>query len=55
MNEVMRWLKAFNCEVIEQEQQLFCKLVIEVPKTRMNELNEILTDIRGVEIKTLTT
>ena len=33
MNDVMRWLKAFNCTVVEQEMQLFCKLVTDIPKT----------------------
>jgi len=50
MNEVMRRLKAFNCEVTEQEMQLFCRLVVEVPKTRMDELKVLLEEIRGVEI-----
>lgn len=50
MNEVMRWIKAFNGEVIEQEMQLFCKLVVDAPKTRSAELKEMLVAIKGVEI-----
>jgi len=50
MNEVMRWLKAFNCEVVKQEMQLFCNLVVDVPKSHMAEVKQMLTDIRGVEI-----
>jgi len=50
MNDVMRWIKAFNCEVVKQEMQLFCKLVAEVPKNRINELKQLLSDVRGVEI-----
>ena len=53
MNEVMRWLKAFNCEVIEQEMQLFCKMIIDAPKSRAEELGKMLHDIKGVEIKAL--
>ncbi len=55
MNEVMRWLKAFNCEVIEHELQLFCKMIVDVPKSRMTELKKLLVDIRGVEIGVLNT
>lgn len=50
MNEVMRWLKAFNCEVIKQEMQLFCNLTVDVPKNHLAEVKQMLTDIRGVEI-----
>lgn len=50
MNEVMRWLKAFNCEVIKQEMQLFCSLTVDVPKNHLAEVKQMLTDIRGVEI-----
>lgn len=50
MNEVMRWLKAFNCEVVRQEMQLFCNLVVDVPKNHLAEVKQMLTDIRGVEI-----
>jgi len=51
MNDVMRWIKAFNCEVVEQELQLFCKMVIEVPKNRMDELKGLFEDLKGVEVK----
>ncbi|HVX51232.1 MAG TPA: YigZ family protein [Chitinophagaceae bacterium] len=51
LNEVLRWVKALNCEVAEQEMQLFCKLVIDVPKTRVYELKKLLGNIRGVEIR----
>lgn len=53
MNDVMRWLKAFNCEVIEQEMQLFCRLVVDVPKNRAEELKPLLTDLRGVDVGVL--
>jgi len=50
MNDVMRWVKAVNCEVIEQEMQLFCKLVVDVPKNKASELGALLGDLRGVEV-----
>ena len=55
MNEVMRWLKAFNCEVLEQEMQLFCKMLIDVPTNRVDELKNLLTDMRGVEVQMVNT
>ncbi|MEX6686318.1 YigZ family protein [Danxiaibacter flavus] len=50
MNEVMRWVKAFNCEVIEQEMQLFCSIKINAPKSRLGELVKILKDLRGIDV-----
>jgi len=50
MNDVIRWLKAFNCEIIVQEMQLFCKIIVDVPKVRVEELKQLLGDMRGVEI-----
>ena len=51
MNEVMRWLKAFNCEITEQEMQLFCHIKTAVPKKQLAELKQMLGGIRGVEVK----
>jgi uncharacterized YigZ family protein len=53
MNEIMRWVKAFNCDVIEQEMQLFCKMVIDIPKNRAEELKQLFKDMRGVEMALL--
>ncbi|NNV54645.1 IMPACT family protein [Limnovirga soli] len=53
MNEVMRWVKALNCTIAEQEMQLFCKLILDVPRNRMEELKTLLSDMREVEITTL--
>lgn len=50
MNDVMRWLKAFNCSIIEQEMQLFCKLVTDIPRNRVKEIKTIFDDIAGLEV-----
>lgn len=50
MNDVMRWVKAFDCNIKSQEMQLFCKLVIDVPRSRMNDLKNLFSDMRNVEI-----
>jgi putative IMPACT (imprinted ancient) family translation regulator len=49
MNDVMRWLKAFNCNIVEQEMQLFCKLVADIPRNRVSEIKTIFGDISGLE------
>ena len=53
MNDVMRWVKAFGCDIKEQEMQLFCKLIIDVPRSRMNDLKNLFDDMRGVDIKNI--
>ncbi|HWB24023.1 MAG TPA: YigZ family protein [Chitinophagaceae bacterium] len=50
MNEVMRWIKAFNCDIIQQEMQLFCNMIIDVPKSRADELISLLSQLNGVEL-----
>lgn len=51
MNEVMMVVKQCNCSVKEQEAQLFCRLVIGVPKNRLEEVLYRLGDLRDVEVK----
>ena len=53
INEVMRWVKAFGCNIQEQEMQLFCKLIIDVPRSRMNDLKNLFSDLQDVEIKNM--
>ncbi|ANI88550.1 YigZ family protein [Arachidicoccus ginsenosidimutans] len=49
MNDVMRWLKNFNAQIIEQEQQLFCKIIADIPLDNMEEAKHIFKDMQGVE------
>ncbi|NML23166.1 YigZ family protein [Pseudoflavitalea sp. G-6-1-2] len=51
MNDVMMIVKQTNCTVIEQEAMLFCRIVIGIPKARLDEALYRFGDIRGVEIK----
>ena len=53
MNEVMRWIKTFNCIITAQEMQLFCRIVAEVPRNRSAEWKNIFDDMKSVEIKKL--
>jgi uncharacterized YigZ family protein len=50
VNEVMTIVKQLNCSVQEQEMNLFCRLVIGIPKGRLDEALYKLNDLRGVEI-----
>lgn len=50
VNEVMTIVKQLNCSVQEQEMNLFCRLVIGIPKGRLEEALYKLNDLRGVEI-----
>lgn len=50
MNEVMKIVKQFDCVVLKQDLQLFWILEIEVPKNKLEEVNNKLKDLRGVEV-----
>ncbi len=51
MNEVMKVLKQFDCNVVKQEMNLFCFLHIGIPKSRLDEVLFKLKDLRAVEVK----
>jgi uncharacterized YigZ family protein len=50
MNEVMMLVKKYNCTMIEQETQLFCKMKIGVPKNRQEEFLFKVNEVKGVEM-----
>ena len=50
MNEVMKIVKQFNCQVLKQDTQLFCVLEIAVPKAKINETVNRLKDLRLHEL-----
>ena len=51
MNDVMQVLKQFNCQVVEQNMQLFSHMKIGIPKNRLEEVIYRLTDVRNVECR----
>ena len=53
MNEVMRVVKSLDCIVMKQELQLFCNMLIGVPKIRGEEFRERLSKPPAVKISTL--
>ncbi|HEX7846323.1 MAG TPA: YigZ family protein [Chitinophagaceae bacterium] len=50
MNEVMKLVKQYECEVQKQEMNLFCSLWIGIPKNRLEDVLYKLNDLRGVEL-----
>ncbi|MGZ5287226.1 MAG: IMPACT family protein [Flavisolibacter sp.] len=51
VNDVMMAIKRFNCFVIENEAQLFCRMVIGIPKKNAESCISKLKDMHGLEIK----
>jgi uncharacterized YigZ family protein len=45
MNNVMSLVKKFDCSILSQETNLFCRLVIGVPKARLTEVLGMLGDL----------
>lgn len=50
MNEVMMVVKQSQCSVIAQEMQLFCQLIIGVPRNRLDEVLYRISELRHVDI-----
>lgn len=53
MNEVMMVVKRFGCTVFQKEMQLFCRMMIGIPKENMDTCLEKLNDLHGVELHQL--
>jgi uncharacterized YigZ family protein len=51
MNEVMIFVKRYHCVVLENEMQLFCRMVIGVPKAEESVFVDRIGDIHGVEAR----
>jgi uncharacterized YigZ family protein len=51
MNEIMMVVKRFGCVVIENEMQLFCRMVIGIPKESFGLCLQKLEEMHGVELK----
>lgn len=49
MNDVMLVIKRFGCVVLQSEMQLFCRMVIGIPKANLELCLEKLKDMHGVE------
>lgn len=51
INDIMRLVKTFGCEIIEQDMTLFCSVTIDIPKSRINEALPAFSEIRDIEIQ----
>ncbi len=51
INEVMRVLKPAACQVFEQDLQLFSQMKVGIPVARKEEVVQLLTQVRGMEIQ----
>ena len=50
MNEVMIVLKKYNCDVISNELQLFCRMKVGLPKASEELVLEKLRELFGLQI-----
>lgn len=49
MNEVMRIIKQFNCTILKNEMQLFCRIETGIPKNKLEEVLNAFQNIPGLE------
>ena len=50
MNDVMTIVKQYNCTVLSQEMQLFCRMKIGIPKNRLEEALYNLKALHSLEV-----
>jgi hypothetical protein len=50
MNDVMSVIRSCQCTIVENETQLFCKLVIDVPLNRHQEFLFKIENLYRVEL-----
>ncbi len=53
MNEVMVFVKRYGCSVMENEVQLFCRMVVGVPKAEEAHFGDRIADLHGIEVRKL--
>lgn len=53
LNDIMILLKQSNCEIFQQELQLFCKISFGVSRAKKAELEHRLNDIPSLQVKSL--
>jgi uncharacterized YigZ family protein len=51
MNDIMMVVKRFGCTVLKNEAQLFCRMVIGIPKADVELCVAKLKDMHGVEVR----
>ena len=51
MNEIMMVVKRFGCLIIQNEAQLFCRMVLGIPKENLENCINKIKDLHGVELR----
>jgi len=51
MNDIMMVVKRFGCTVLENEAQLFCRMVMGIPKENLEICLNKFNDLHSVEVK----
>jgi len=51
MNDVMLFVKRYNCVILENEMQLFCRMLIGVPKAEETVFTDRIGDVHGIDAK----
>lgn len=51
MNDVMIYVKRYSGVVVKNEMQLFCSLLVGIPKAEEMQFTERLSDLHGVELR----
>lgn len=51
VNEVMIFVKRYHCTILENEMQLFCRMVVGVPKAEESVFADRIKDLHGVELR----
>ena len=50
MNDVMLIIKQYGCEVEQQQIQLFCEMIVGIPKARLTEAMHKFKDLQSIEM-----
>jgi uncharacterized YigZ family protein len=53
MNDVMMIAKKYNCNVLDQQMELFCRMIIGIPKASLELVLLKLKDVMGLEVHKL--
>jgi uncharacterized YigZ family protein len=51
MNEIMMVVKRFGCVVLQNEAQLFCRMILGIPKENLENCLNKIKDLHGVECR----
>lgn len=50
MNDVMLIIKQFNCSILKNEMQLFCRIETGIPRNKINEVLSALKEVKNLDV-----